>query len=308
MAPLRPGAILASALVLLYAAELRADEPAAAPPDPAPAAGSPQTGATTVKPAPPEPKSYPARLGGELVSDFKWSVNNLVQDGIDVVKSPTKIPDLVTDPWFYYTTAGSAAFWFSAYSLDEGARTNFRKISHKDAGHLESWGNVALWGATGVLYGYGLFLEDTRARQFALTGLLSTAVSGGITSALKEIFQRDRPLQNKGHHAWFDNGSSFVSGATTPAFALAADIAEYSDNKWYVAIPAYIAAGSVGLGRMGKDAHWLSDIAGSALLGVGTTELLLHMHAMHDVDPNRFRVFPMFVGHTMGVGVQVAFW
>jgi len=29
---------------------------------------------------------------------------------------------------------------------------------------------------------------------------------------------------------------------------------------------------------------------------------------MHDVDPNRFRVFPMFVGHTMGVGVQVAFW
>ena len=255
-----------------------------------------------------QPKSYPARLGGELVSDFKWSVNNLVQDGVDVVKSPTKVPDLVTDPWFYYTTAGSAALWFGAYSLDESARKHFMKISHKDAGHLESWGNAALWGATGVLYGYGFFLEDARARQYALTGLFSTAVAGGITSLLKDTFQRDRPLQNKGHHAWFDNGSSFVSGATTPAFALAADVAEYADNRWYVAVPAYVAAASVGLGRMGKDAHWLSDIAGSALLGVGTTELLLHMHALHDVDPNRFRVFPMVVDHTMGIGVTIAFY
>ena len=299
---LRIRSSLALALFLVCAPLARPDEPN----DPNAAPAAPTT--PPARPPMAEPKSYPARLGNELVSDFKWSTNNVVQDGIDLVKSPTKIPDLVTDPWFYYTTAGTAALWFSAYALDNGARANFMKISHKDAGHLESWGNGALWISTAALYGYGFFLEDQRARQYALTGLFSTAVSGGITSALKEIFQRDRPLQNKGHSAWFDNGSSFVSGATTPAFALAADISEYADNRWYVAIPAYLAAASVGLGRMGKDAHWLSDVTGSALLGVGTTELLLHMHAMHDVDPNRFRVFPMVAGHTMGVGVTVAFW
>ena len=295
------GALLALSLLALRAPLARADEPNA--PDPAPT--QPPAAAPALAHA--EPRSYPARLGSELVSDFKWSTNNVVQDGIDVVKSPLYIPDLVTDPWFYYTTAGTAAFWFSAYSLDESARKTFTKISHKDATHLESWGNVALWSATGVLYGYGFFLEDARARQYALTGLFSTAVSGGLTSALKVTFNRDRPLQNKGHHAWFDNGSSFVSGATTPAFALAADISEYADNRWYVAIPAYLAAGSVGLGRMAKDAHWLSDIAGSALLGVGTTELLLHMHALHDTDPNRFRVFPLVMNHTMGIGVTFTF-
>jgi membrane-associated phospholipid phosphatase len=29
---------------------------------------------------------------------------------------------------------------------------------------------------------------------------------------------------------------------------------------------------------MGHDAHWFSDVVGGALLGVGTTELLLWMH------------------------------
>ena len=255
-----------------------------------------------------EPKSYPLRLGGELVSDFKWSVNNLAQDGVDVVKSPCKIPDLVTDPWFYYAGAGSAAVFFTSYSLDETARKTFMKISLNDATHLDNIGTAALWSATGLLYGYGFLFEDARARQYALTGLLSTAVATAVTNLLKVTFRRDRPFQNNGHHAWFDTGESFVSGAATPVFALATEISEYADNRWYVAIPAYAAAASVGLGRMGNDAHWLSDIAGSALLGVGTTELLLHMHALHDVDPTRFRIFPMVAGHTMGVGVTVAFW
>jgi hypothetical protein len=43
---------------------------------------------------------------------------------------------------------------------------------------------------------------------------------------------------------------------------------------------------------MGHDAHWFSDIIGAALVGVGTTELLLHMHRYHEEHPWRLRVFP----------------
>jgi len=42
-------------------------------------------------------------------------------------------------------------------------------------------------------------------------------------------------------------------------------------------------------------------------LGVGTSELLLHMHALHAADPTRYRVFPVVVDHSIGLGVSVAF-
>ena len=298
-------AALCAVFALVCAPPCPADEPAAPPDAGAPAPATPAPEAAPV-PKGHEPKSIPARLGGELVSDFKWTVNNAVQDGIDVVKSPLQIPDLLSNPNFYWTTVAAGGLLGAAYGLDVPARNTFMHISHKDAGHLESWGNAALWGSTGALYLIGFAADDARARQYALTGAFSTAVSGLLTTAAKEIFGRDRPLQNQGHNAWFKGGSSFVSGATTPAFALAASLSEYADNRWYVAIPAYVAAASVGLGRMGKDAHWLSDVTGSALLGVGTTELMLHMHALHDVDPNRFRVFPLVVDHSVGLGVSIA--
>src|SRR5262249_30855088 len=161
----------------------------------------------------------------------------------------------------------------------EPARRAFREISHKDASHLESWGNIALWGSTGALYLYGFALDDARAREYALTSLASVGVSGLLTGALKLSFGRLRPDANKGHWRWFQGGLSFVSGAATPAFAVASILSEYADNRWYVALPAHTAASAVGLGRMGKDAHWISDIIGSALLGVGTTELFLHLDA-----------------------------
>jgi membrane-associated phospholipid phosphatase len=273
-----------------------AEEPAAAP-APARAPEPPASGLTSV----------PGIVGSRLASDFRWSVNNLVADGEDIIKSPCHAGELLKNPSFYWTTLAAGAALGAGFALDEPARSEFRHISHKDSSHLQSWGSAALWGSTGALYLYGLTVDDRRAREYALTGLLSTGVSGLLTSALKVTFGRERPVQNNGHWQWFKGGASFVSGATTPAFALAADISEYADNRWYVALPAYTAAAAVGLGRMGKDAHWISDIVGSALLGAGTTELFLHMHAMHAADPSRYRVFPIVVSHGFGLGVSATF-
>ena len=272
-------------------------------------ADEPPAPATPEATAPPAatPPSLPRRIGGELASDFRWSVNNLEADGEDILESPCHAGELLTSPAFYWTTLAAGAALGGAFALDEPARSQFRHISHDDANRLQSWSNIALWGSTGLLYGYGLAVDEPRAREYALTGLLSTGVSGLLTSALKVSFGRLRPNQNKGHWQWFQGGASFVSGETTPAFALAADLSEYADNRWYVALPAYGAAAAVGLGRMGHDAHWLSDVVGSALLGVGTTELFLHMHAMHAADPSRYRVFPVVVDHTLGLGVSVSF-
>jgi membrane-associated phospholipid phosphatase len=58
---------------------------------------------------------------------------------------------------------------------------------------------------------------------------------------------------------------------------------------------------------MGKDAHWLSDIVGSALIGVGTTELLLYLHNKHDAHPSSYRIFPVVMAHGGGLGVSGEF-
>lgn len=298
-------ALLASPL----AVPARAAAAGAAAPGSAPAqaaAPAPDSEAAPA-PSPVPPPSLPRRLGGELASDFRWTVNNLEADGEDIVKSPCHAGELLTNPDFYWTTLAAGALLGGAFALDEPARAQFRQISSADAERLESWSTLALVGSTGLLYGYGLAVDEPRAREYAITGLISTGVSALVTQALKASFGRERPRENKGHWQWFKGGASFVSGETTPVFALAALLSEYEDNRWYVALPAYTAAAAVGLGRMGHDAHWLSDVVGSALLGVGTTELFLHLHALHAADPSRYRVFPIVVGHTTGLGISVAF-
>jgi len=60
-----------------------------------------------------------------------------------------------------------------------------------------------------------------------------------------------------------------------------------------------------GVGRMGKDAHWASDILGSALVGAGTTELLFYLHRERE-KPNSLIILPM-VPSQGGMGMTVGF-
>jgi membrane-associated phospholipid phosphatase len=243
----------------------------------------------------------------ELRSDLRWAVNNLEADGEDILTSPLHVGELLTKPSFYWTTLGAGAALGGSFALDRRVRTHVQRIDDSDAHNLEAAGNIALWSATALLYGYGLQSDDPRARRYMLTSVFSAGVSGLLATASKAAFGRERPKQNDGPFAFFRGGHSFVSSAATPAFSLAAGISEYADNRWYVALPAYGAAAAVGLGRMGKDAHWLSDIVGSALIGAGTTELFLYLHNQHDAHPERYRVFPLVMDGGVGMGIAFEF-
>jgi membrane-associated phospholipid phosphatase len=76
-------------------------------------------------------------------------------------------------------------------------------------------------------------------------------------------------------------------------FALATGVSEYYDNEWQVAVPVYSLALLDGFVRMGHDVHWFSDVIGAALLGVGTTELFIWLHREHELNPDRFKIFPL---------------
>jgi membrane-associated phospholipid phosphatase len=171
---------------------------------------------------------------------------------------------------------------------------------------LQQSGQYLAWGGTAALYAWGLYDDDVPAREHALTGVLSTGLSALVTLGLKHGFGRLRPRDTDNAFRFFENGDSFVSGAATPIFSLAATLSEYGENRWYFSAPAYAAAAAVGIGRMGQNAHWFSDVVGSAIVGVGTTELLLHLHREHAENPGRFRIFPVVSDKTFGVSLALA--
>jgi membrane-associated phospholipid phosphatase len=88
-------------------------------------------------------------------------------------------------------------------------------------------------------------------------------IDGACSTGLKAATRRLRPDAS--------NYRSFPSGHTSNAFAMATVAAHYYGLK--VAVPAYFFAGLVGVGRMEKNAHYLSDIVAGAVEGtiVGRT-------------------------------------
>lgn len=211
---------------------------------------------------------------------------------------------MLTNPRFYLIVGGAGATFGGSFGLDQTMRSHLRSMGSSTADLLQNVSYASVSASTAVLYGYGLYSGDSRARQFALTAGEGAGIATLIDIGIKAGFGRLRPSQSPSHTAFFHGGQSFVSGDVTPMFALAAGVSEYYDNTWYISIPIYSLALLDGFGRMGNDAHWFSDVVGAALLGVGTTELFLYLHRQHDENPGRFRVFPVAPPVTSTHGAQ----
>ena len=103
----------------------------------------------------------------------------------------------------------------------------------------------------------------------------SLAASSLITAGLKYTFKRHRPFAD---HPFIvpasDGGSpSFPSGHTSEAFATATSLT-MAYPKWYVAVPAYAWAASVGYSRMYLGVHYPSDVLAGAIVGAGSAWLM----------------------------------
>lgn len=237
-----------------------------------------------------------AAIGIEVTSDLKYLANNTGWDAEDIATSPLYVasPDsALRSPKFYLVLAGAGAIFGGSFALDQTMRSHLDSMSSSDADLLQnvSYGSVS--AATALLYGYGLWANDERARQYALTAGEGAGIATLLDIGIKAGFGRLRPSQTGSHTAFFDGGQSFVSGDVTPMFALAAGVSEYYDNRWYVAAPIYSLALLDGFGRMGNNAHWFSDVVGAALLGTATTELFLWLHKRHQTESSRWRIFSM---------------
>ena len=123
----------------------------------------------------------------------------------------------------------------------------------------------------------GFYLAGLAGNQTALEvaqdGIAASLIASGIvTPALKFASGRARPRENLGTGTFhpfnlgYSTNSSFPSGHTTEAFALASVIANhYTDTR--VTCASYSIASLVGIARMYHDAHFASDVTAGALIG-----------------------------------------
>jgi PAP2 superfamily len=152
-----------------------------------------------------------------------------------------------------------------------------RAISY--AGSIYGLGAVAA-----TFYFTGRKNGDYRARE---TGLLSAEalVDSVIMGAtLKEISQRARPMDGVERSEFFDGGSSFPSGHSTQAWAVATVIASEYKHRPAVQIAAYGIAGAVSVARFTGHKHYLSDVVAGSALGFGIGKFVFNTHHREPVN------------------------
>ncbi len=99
-------------------------------------------------------------------------------------------------------------------------------------------------------------------------------LTGGATVVLNQIFLRQRPNEGTypdaycwlGPYALTSDNTSFPSGHTSTAFAVAAVVATSYDSWWIKGL-SYGLASIAGLSRIHDNKHWASDVFVGALLG-----------------------------------------
>ncbi|HRZ96650.1 MAG TPA: phosphatase PAP2 family protein [Paludibacter sp.] len=124
-----------------------------------------------------------------------------------------------------------------------------------------------------VVLGIAAIIEkDEDLLKSALSVGVSLGVSAALTYSIKQAVGRPRPMITypliiNSYEEIHSN--SFPSGHTSFAFATATSLSlQYP--KWYVIVPGYLWAGSVGYSRMNLGVHYPSDVLAGALLGAGS--------------------------------------
>lgn len=125
-----------------------------------------------------------------------------------------------------------------------------------------------------IMYSVGLIQKDTLIKHKAVFIGETFLVSAFITLASKQIIKRERPYlrYSELEPVVFESSYSMPSGHTSTAFATATSLS-MAYPKWYVIVPTFAWASSVGYSRMHLGVHYPSDVFIGALVGSGSAYL-----------------------------------
>jgi membrane-associated phospholipid phosphatase len=136
--------------------------------------------------------------------------------------------------------------------------------------------------------GSGYFTHDEKLIRNGCVTLASTAVCGGITIVMKYAIDRNRPfvtypdIMKKSKAI----SPSFPSGHTASSFATATSVS-LAYPKWYIIVPSFAWAGTVGYSRMHLGVHYPSDVLAGALIGSGCAWLTFKVNRQLSRKPGQ---------------------
>jgi hypothetical protein len=191
---------------------------------------------------------------------------------IDDVKHVVTAPARWDDAEWHKAGWASLAVVGTALVIDRPLRDEMRHHTGDNTflTQVERFGVQYAAGVVGGFYLVGTLTDDENARQVAQDSITASLIASGIiTPAIKLVAGRSRPRDEAGvyHFKPFSNGnSSFPSGHTTEAFAVASVIANHYDETW-VTCTSYSIASLVGFARVYHRAHFASDVVAGAMIG-----------------------------------------
>ena len=144
---------------------------------------------------------------------------------------------------------------------------NFFKFVSNSAGYLV----VGIPVTMGTI---GLIKHDDKLLRNAGVVIGATVINFGITAALKYSINRDSPFVTYPDITQKSKAGSpsFPSGHTSSAFVTATSLS-LAYPKWYIIIPSFTWAGTVGYSRMYLGVHYPSDVLAGAVIGAGSAWL-----------------------------------
>ena len=121
----------------------------------------------------------------------------------------------------------------------------------------------------------GIVKHDKQLQKNAAYMAGGFVVSSIVTQSMKRIIKRDRPYVTYPYiiNRYVGSSSySFPSSHTSSAFCTATSLSLLFP-KWYVIVPSYLYAATVGYARMYQGVHYPSDVIAGALVGAGSAWL-----------------------------------
>jgi membrane-associated phospholipid phosphatase len=191
----------------------------------------------------------------------------------------------------------------TALHFSTEAKENFQDWAQENFAFSGSADDYLQYAPLAVVYGlnaFGIKGKNNFGNRTAIV-VKSLLLNDLMVHSLKTRVDSDRP-----------NGEphSFPSGHTSVAFALAHFMhKEYGEKSIWYSIGAYTCATTVGMMRVAKNAHWISDVVAGAGFGILSTELvyLTHQYKWDNEHIKNFDIFPWSNRKQNGVALVYTF-
>jgi membrane-associated phospholipid phosphatase len=215
--------------------------------------------------------------------------------------------DVTVLHWWHGALAvgGLSALMLLDHPVQRFTQDNRGTGSANVARFVRHFGQPEVYGTmTAGLIVAGLATHHDRVARLGARMGVSLLLAGAANQGAKLAFGRPRPDQSLDADGYdpFSGQASMPSGHTAMAFAWATTLAD-EIHRPLVTVGLYGLATTVGWSRINDNRHWLSDVAGGALVGIASAKLA----------SGRWRIFniraPGLVATQsgMGLGWQASF-